>query len=96
MRFMKRLLTAVYLYLGIFFALCLVCWIVTGEEPAALIAGISTAAGVESVIAGCMRMREMQEERNRKKEKEESGEGRRKIPGETSGETYIDPAWGEK
>ena len=91
---MKRLLTAVYLYLGIFFALCLVCWIVTGEEPAALIAGISTAAGVESVIAGCMRMREMQEER--RKEKEESGEGRREIPGGTSGETYIDPAWGEK
>lgn len=96
MRFMKRLLTAVYLYLGIFFALCLLCWIITGEEPAALIAGISTAAGVESVITGCMRMREMQEERNRKKEKEESGEGHRKIPGETSGETYIDPAWGEK
>ena len=96
MRFMKRLLTAVYLYLGIFFALCLICWIVTGEEPAALIAGISAAAGVESVIAGCMRMREMQEERNRKKEKEESGEGRREIPGETSGETYIDTAWGEK
>ena len=94
MRFMKRLLTAVYLYLGIFFALCLVCWIVTGEEPAALIAGISTAAGVESVIAGCMRMREMQEER--RKEKEESGEGHREIPGEASGETYIDPAWGEK
>lgn len=96
MRYMKRLLTAVYLYLGIFFALCLVCWIVTGEEPAALIAGISTAAGVESVIAGCIRMREMQEERNRKKEKEESGEGRGEIPGETSGEPYIDPAWGEK
>ncbi len=94
MRFMKRLLTAVYLYLGIFFALCLICWILTGEEPVALIAGISAAAGVESVIAGCMRMREMQEER--KKEKEESIEGRRKIPGKTSGETYIDPAWGEK
>ena len=91
MRFMKRLLTAVYLYLGIFFALCLVCWIVTGEEPAALIAGISAAAGVESVIAGCMRMREMQEERKRTGEMS-AGDSE---PG--TGKPYtIDPEWGEK
>ena len=89
MRFMKRLLTAVYLYLGIFFALCLLFWIITGEEPAALIAGISAAAGVESVITGCMRMREMQEERNR--ERKEQGEQ------ESVAEPYtIDPKWGEK
>ena len=89
MRFMKRLLTAVYLYLGIFFALCLVCWILTGEEPAALIAGISAAAGVESVITGCMRMREMQEERNR--ERKEQGEQESVVEPYT-----IDPKWGEK
>ena len=65
MRYLKRLLTAVYIYIGVFFAVCLLCWIVTGEEPAALIAGISAAAGVESIIAGCMRMKEMQEERRR-------------------------------
>lgn len=65
MRYLKRLLTAVYIYIGVFFAVCLICWIVTGEEPAALIAGISAAAGVESIIAGCMRMKEMQEERRR-------------------------------
>ena len=97
---MKRLLTAVYLYLGIFFALCLICWIITGEEPAALIAGISAAAGVESVIAGCMRMREMQEERKRE-ETREPGDVRREERGKAScstpGKTCdIDPAWGEK
>ena len=98
MRFMKRLLTAVYLYLGIFFALCLVCWILTGEEPAALIAGISAAAGVESVIAGCMRMREMQEERNRERaDRESMGDMQGKLSEKCSGEPYtIDPAWGEK
>ena len=97
MRYMKRLLTAVYLYLGVFFALCLVCWMVTGEEPAALIAGISTAAGVESVIAGCIRIREMGEERKREMEKSEADEVCREIPRETSGQPHtIDPAWGEK
>jgi len=101
MRFMKRLLTAVYLYLGFFFALCLICWILTGEEPAALIAGISAAAGVESVIAGCMRMREMREERRREqdgqKERESAGEIQQEAAGKLPGEPYIiDPAWGEK
>lgn len=105
MRFMKRLLTAVYLYLGIFFVLCLLCWIITGEEPAALIAGISTAAGVESVIAGCIRMREMQEEQHREKtgqtnagiSPENAGELSAEPPGKDSvAPCSIDPAWGEK
>lgn len=86
MRFMKRLLVAVYLYIGVFFALCLIVWIVTREEPAALIAGISAAAGVESIIAGWMRIREMQEERKRTAKKF----------GETAGVPDTDPAWGEK
>ena len=93
MRFMKRLLTAVYLYMGIFFALCLICWIITGNEPAALIAGISAAAGVESIIAGCMRMREMQEEQKRKTEAQADS----RTSGKPSAEPCrTDPAWGEK
>ncbi|MBQ8402766.1 MAG: hypothetical protein IJX14_12655 [Clostridia bacterium] len=89
MRFMTRLPVAIYLYMGIFFALCLLCWIVTGEEPAALIAGISAAAGVESIIAGCMRIREIQEERKRESEGKKTPE----MPG---GKIDIEPAWGEK
>lgn len=65
MRYLTRLLTAVYIYIGVFFAVCLVCWIVTGEEPAALIAGISAATGVESIIAGCIRIKEIREEGKR-------------------------------
>ena len=65
MRYLKRLLTAVYIYMGVFFAVCLICWIVTGEEPAALIAGISAATGVESIIAGCIRIKEIREESKR-------------------------------
>lgn len=65
MRYLTRLLTAVYIYIGVFFAVCLICWIVTGEEPTALIAGISAATGVESIIAGCIRIKEIREEMKR-------------------------------
>lgn len=65
MRYLKLLLTAVYLYIGVFFAVCLICWIVTGEEPTALIAGVSAATGVESIIAGCIRIKEIREETKR-------------------------------
>lgn len=63
MRFMKKLLLAVYLYIGIFGVVCLVMWIVTHEEPTSLIAGVFGAAGVESLISGIMRMSENRAER---------------------------------
>lgn len=63
MRFMKKLLLAVYLYIGIFGVVCLVMWIVTHEEPTSLIAGVFGAAGVESLISGIMRMNENRAER---------------------------------
>lgn len=85
---MKRLLTAVYLYLGIFFALCFVFWAITGEEPAALITGISAAAGVESIITGCMRIRELQAEKR--------GPERTGNTDAPEKQGSIDPAWGEK
>lgn len=58
MRWMKKLLLAIYLYMGIFFIVCLVCWIVTRQEPSSLIMGISAAVGVESVAAGAIRVYE--------------------------------------
>lgn len=63
MRFMKKLLLAVYLYIGIFGVVCLVMWIITHEEPTSLIAGVFGAAGVESLISGIMRMSENRAER---------------------------------
>lgn len=69
MRFLKRLLTMIYLYIGVFFTVCFIAWCITGEEPAALIAGVSAAGGVESLAAGLIRIQEIREER--KKEKEE-------------------------
>ena len=31
MRYMKRLLTGIYLYMGAFFAACYVSWLITGS-----------------------------------------------------------------
>lgn len=73
MRWLKKLLLAIYLYMGIFFGICLVCWIVTGEEPASLIMGISAAVGVESVAAGAIRIYENKEQNKHEKEMRENG-----------------------
>lgn len=73
MRWMKKLLLSIYLYMGIFFGICLVLWIVTGEEPSALIMGISAAVGVESVAAGAIRIYENKEQHKHEKEMRENG-----------------------
>ena len=70
MRWMKKLLLSIYLYMGIFFGVCLVLWIVTGEEPSSLIMGISAAVGVESVAAGVIRVYENKEQQKHEKEME--------------------------
>jgi hypothetical protein len=65
---MKRLLTGIYLYMGVFFAACYVSWLITGNEPAALIAGVSAAVGVESIAAGVIRIHENKEQNKHEKE----------------------------
>lgn len=80
MRFMKKLLLAVYLYIGIFGVVCLVMWIITHEEPTSLIAGVFGAAGVESLISGIMRMSENRAERAARLREQQSDAA------ETSGE----------
>ena len=68
MRYMKRLLTGIYLYMGAFFTACYVSWLITGNEPAALIAGVSAAVGVESIAAGIIRINENKEQHKHEKE----------------------------
>lgn len=43
-------------------------WIFTGNEPAALIAGVSAAVGVESIAAGIIRINENREQHKHEKE----------------------------
>jgi hypothetical protein len=68
LRWMKKLLLGIYLYMAVFFGVCLIVWILTGEEPAALIAGISAAVGVESIAAGFIRIYETKEQYKQEKE----------------------------
>ena len=73
MRWMKRLLLSIYLYMGVFFTVCLIVWIITGNEPSALIMGISAAVGVESVAAGAIRIYENKQTYDHEKEMQNHG-----------------------
>jgi hypothetical protein len=65
---MKKLLLGIYIYMGVFFAVCLVVWICTGNEPVSLVAGVSAAVGVESVAAGVIRIYENKQNHENEKE----------------------------
>ena len=54
--------------MGAFFAVCLVVWIFTGNEPVSLVAGVSTAVGVESMAAGVIRIHEQKQQNKHEKE----------------------------
>lgn len=55
MRFLKKLLIAVYIFLGVFAVACLILWCITGDEPEALITGIFAAAGIESIVGAFLK-----------------------------------------
>lgn len=61
MRFLKRLLVAIYGFLGVFVVVCLMLWVVTGYEPVTLITGVFAAAGVESIVGGIIKSKEAKE-----------------------------------
>ncbi len=55
MRFLKKLLIAVYIFLAIFAVMCLILWCVTGDEPSTLITGVFAAAGIESIVGAFLK-----------------------------------------
>lgn len=63
MRYLKRLLAAVYIYLAVFAAICLVLWIVVRDEPSYLIAGVFGAAGIESIVGAIIKQSEIRAEK---------------------------------
>ena len=62
MRFLKKLLISLYVYLAVFAVVCLVLWVVRGNEPHTLITAVFSAAGVESIIGGIMKVKEKKTE----------------------------------
>ena len=68
MRYLKKLLICVYAYMGVVGVAAFAAWAITGEEPVALLGGVFGAAGVESIIAGIMRINEMHAEADARRE----------------------------
>jgi hypothetical protein len=63
MRFLKIMLTSLYIFLGCFAVACYISWCVTGSEPQALIMGVFGGIGVESIVAGVIKVRENKDEK---------------------------------
>lgn len=63
MRFLKTMLTTLYIFLGLFTVACFINWCVTGTEPQALIMGVFGGIGVESIVAGVIKVREKKDEK---------------------------------
>lgn len=62
MRFLKTMLTVLYIFLGCFTVACFINWCVTGTEPQALIMGVFGGIGIESIVAGVIKVREKKDE----------------------------------
>ncbi len=58
MRYLKRLITGIYIYLGAFNASCLLVWYLTGDAPQSLIVAVNAAVGLESLVAALLKMTE--------------------------------------
>ncbi len=58
MRFLKKLLMGVYIYLAVFAATALAVFAFTGKEPNALIGASFGVAGIESLLAAFIKSSE--------------------------------------
>ena len=74
MRFLKTMLTTLYIFLGLFTVACFINWCVTGTEPQALIMGVFGGIGVESIVAGVIKVREKKDEKTEEADAEESAD----------------------
>ena len=72
MRFLKIMLTSLYIFLGLFAVACYISWCVTGSEPQALIMGVFGGVGIESIVAGVIKVREKKDEKTEEADTEES------------------------
>lgn len=64
MRFLKKLLICVYAFLGVFSAVTLILFAVTGTEPTTLIGCVFGVAGVESMLGAIIKAKEVKKDGN--------------------------------
>ncbi len=74
MRYLKIMLTSLYIFLGAFAVACYISWCVTGSEPQALIMGVFGGVGIESIVAGVIKVKEKKGKKNEEADAEESAD----------------------
>ena len=74
MRFLKTMLISLYIFLGCFAVACYISWCLTGSEPQALIMGVFGGVGIESIVAGVIKVREKKDEETEEVDAEESAD----------------------
>lgn len=62
MRYLKKLLLGIFIFLAVFTVACYIGWLITGAEPQALIAGVFAGAGVEVIASGMIKFKEIKSE----------------------------------
>lgn len=62
-RYLKRLLVSIYIYLAVFDFIVLIVFIFTGNEPTILIASVNAIVGTESIISGIIKLSEQKHEK---------------------------------
>ena len=73
MRFLKKLLIGVYIFLGCFAVATLIIFIFTGNEPTTLVGCTFGVAGVESMLAAIIKARENHKSIKENNENNENG-----------------------
>lgn len=74
MRFLKTMLVSLYIFLGCFAVACYISWCITGSEPQALIMGVFGGVGIESIVAGVIKVREQKDEETEEADADESAD----------------------
>ena len=74
MRFLKTMLISLYIFLGCFAVACYISWCITGSEPQALIMGVFGGVGIESIVAGVIKVREKKDEETEEADADESAD----------------------
>ena len=68
------MLTSLYIFLGAFAVACYISWCVTGSEPQALIMGVFGGVGIESIVAGVIKVKEKKDKKTKEADAEESAD----------------------
>lgn len=65
MRFLKKLLTGIYIFIAAFVAAVFIAWVFIREEPAALLTFVGSVCGVEIILSAIIKFYEA---KNKEKE----------------------------